>query len=272
MSSKSVVMASVALAALSCAGQGAAETIKARYSLHLMGLSIGGASATGYVEPQGYRVDLSMRTSGLANLVATTKGAATASGQLGAGGPSPAAYANTITNENETRTVRMSLAGGAVRAYEVKPEPWDAAVRVPLDESARRHVLDPVSALIMAVPPGQSLAGPAACDRTISVFDGVTRFDIRLTYAGEKTAQTKGYAGPVTVCSARYSPIAGYRPDSAATKFMTDNHDMTVWLAPLPEAHVVVPLRIDIRTAAGMLVVDASEFQIGQKTATGSIK
>jgi hypothetical protein len=48
---------------------------------------------------------------------------------------------------------------------------------------------------------------------------------------------------------------------------MAENRDMNVWLAPLPEAHVVVPLHIDIRTGAGQLVIDASEFQIGQRRA-----
>jgi hypothetical protein len=244
-----------------------AETIKAHYALSLMGLSIGSASASGVVEPQNYRVDISMKTSGLANLVNSTKGAATASGGLTAVGPSPAAYANTTSNNDETRTVRMTLGGNSVRAVEVKPEPWDADARVPLSDGNKKRIVDPVSALIMSVPPGDELIGPAACNRTISVFDGVTRFDVALSYAGAHSAQTKGYSGPVAVCSARYTPIAGHRPDSKSTRFMADNREMSVWLAPLPDAHVVVPIHIDIRTGAGQLVIDAAEFQVGQKRA-----
>lgn len=244
-----------------------AETVKAHYALSLMGLSIGSAFASGVVEPQNYRIDISMRTTGLANLVNNTKGAATASGGLTPGGPSPASYANTTSNSDETRTVRMSLSGNAVRVVEVRPAPWDADVRVPVTESAKRRIVDPVSALIMSVPAGRELTGPAACDRTISVFDGVTRFDVQLAYAGAHTAETKGYSGPVTVCSARYTPIAGHRLDSSSTRYMAANHDMSVWLAPLPDAHVVVPIHIDIGTAAGKLVIDAAEFQIGQRRA-----
>lgn len=244
-----------------------AETLKAHYGLSLMGLSIGSAFASGVVEPQNYRVDISMKTTGLANLVNNTKGAATASGGLTAGGPSPASYANTTSNSEETRTVRMSLSGNAVRAVEVKPAPWDADARVPVSESAKRHIVDPVSALIMSVPAGQELTGPAACNRIISIFDGVTRFDVHLAYAGARMAETRGYSGPVTVCTARYTPIAGHRPDSSSTRYMAANHDMSVWLAPLPDAHVVVPIHIDIGTAAGKLVIDAAEFQIGQRRA-----
>ena len=77
-----------------------AETIKAHYALSLMGVSIGSAYASGVVDPQSYRVDISMRTTGLANLVNSSKGAATASGVVTPAGPAPAAYANTTSNSD----------------------------------------------------------------------------------------------------------------------------------------------------------------------------
>lgn len=243
-----------------------AETLKAHYALSLMGVSIGSAYASGVVD-RSYRIDITMRTTGLANLVNNTKGAAMASGGLSGGGPSPTAYANTTSNEDEVRTVRMSLAGNAVRAVEVKPAPWDADQRIPVSDGAKKRVVDPVSALIMSVPQGQELTGPAACNRTISVFDGITRFDVALSYSGEQTANVRGYAGPVAVCSARYMPIAGHRPDSKTTRYMAENRDINVWLAPMPESRVVVPIHIDMRTGAGDLVIDASEFQVGSKRA-----
>lgn len=266
MGSLSKLSLAAGAALITLQGAAAAETIKAHYALSLMGVSIGSAYASGVVD-RNYRIDISMRTTGLANLVNNTKGAATASGGLSAGGPSPTAYANTTSNEDEVRTVRMSLAGNAVRAVEVKPEPWDADQRIPVNEGAKKRVVDPVSALIMSVPQGQEMTGPAACNRTISVFDGITRFDIALTYSGEQTANTRGYAGPVAVCSARYMPIAGHRPDSKSTRYMAENRDINVWLAPLPESRVVVPIHIDMRTGAGDLVIDASDFQIGSKRA-----
>jgi hypothetical protein len=262
---KRAILASLPLLA-SFAGAAQAETLKAHYALSLMGISIGSAYASGVVD-RNYRIDISMRTSGLANLVNNTKGAATASGGLTAAGPSPAAYANTTSNEEDVRTVRMSLASNAVRMVEVKPEPWDAEQRIPVTDGNKKRVVDPVSALIMNVPQGQELTGPAACNRTISVFDGVTRFDVALTYSGEQTASAAGYSGPVAVCSARYMPIAGHRPDSKSTRYMAENRDINVWLAPLPEARVVVPIRIDLKTGAGELLIEASDFQIGSKRA-----
>jgi hypothetical protein len=226
-----------ALTALSTA-PASAETIKAHYALSLLGLSIGSAYASGVIEPQNYRLDIAMKTSGLANLVNNTRGAATATGKLNPEGPSPASFANTLANSYETRTIRMSLGGNAVRLLEVKPEPWDAAQRLPVNAEHKQHIIDPVSALIMSVPAGQELVGPTACNRTIRVFDGVTRFDVQLRYVETREAKAKGFAGPVSVCTAHYTPIAGHRPDSSVTKYMAENQEMSVWLAPLPEAPV----------------------------------
>ena len=94
---------------------------------------------------------------------------------------------------------------------------------------------------------------------------GIVRFDVHLTYLEMRNVQTRGYMGPVSVCSARYLPISGHRPDSQSTKFMAENREISVWLAPLSSARVVFPLRIDLRTAVGMMSIEASDFQVGSK-------
>ena len=242
-----------------------AESFRATYALSLMGIPIGVASANGFIDAHAYKLEIGMRTSGLATLVNSSKGAATATGKFAADGPSPATFAHTIANSNEMRTVRMALVDKSVRQVEVNPEPWDAAVRLPVTEEQKRRVFDPVSALIMAVPAGEQLVGPSACNRTIPVFDGIARFDVHLSYVETRSVHTRGYMGPVSVCSARYLPISGHRPDSPSTKFMAENREISVWLAPLSGARVVFPLRIDLRTVAGMMSIEASEFQVGAK-------
>ena len=240
-----------------------AESFRAQYALSLMGLPIGQASATGVIDGRSYRLEIGMHTSGLATLVNSTKGAATATGKYSPEGLAPASFAHTIANATEQRTIRMSLSDKSIRQVEIDPEPWDASMRLPVTEEHKRHVFDPLSALLMPVPAGQELVGPSACNRTIPVFDGITRFDVHLTYVETRVAKTKGYVGPVSVCSARYRPISGHRPDSSSTKFMAENREMSVWLAPLSGSRIVVPLRIDIRTAVGMMSIDALEFQVG---------
>jgi hypothetical protein len=64
----------------------------------------------------------------------------------------------------------------------------------------------------------------------------------------------------VTICSARYIPVAGHKPDAKATRFMADNKEMEVWLAPVPHEHLVVPYRVSLMTMAGTAVIEASEL------------
>ena len=76
-----------------------------------------------------------------------------------------------------------------------------------------------------------------------------------------------GYAGPVSVCSARYHPISGHIVGSRSTAFMAQNNGSEVWLAPIEHAHVVVPLRVVMPTMTGELDIDAMEFE-GAESAT----
>ena len=126
-------------------------------------------------------------------------------------------------------------------------------------------VVDPVGAVILPAPTSGPLLSPAACDRKIPIFDGYTRFDITLSYVGERTVSAKGYGGPVVVCAARYVPISGHRRDRPATKFMADNKDLEVWLAPIASDHVLFPFRVSVRTMIGTTVVEAQEFRIDEK-------
>ena len=243
------------------------ETLRATYALSIIGVPIGNADAAASIENGAYKVDIGLRLSGLAAMVTKAKGAATANGAIANSTVLPNAYANTTANSTETRTVRMGLAAGNVRAVEISPPFLDMDERVPVTQAHKTSVLDPVSALVMSVPAGQPLVGQAACDRTIPVYDGLVRFNISLFYKGVRNVQAKGYSGPVSVCSARYTPISGYKMDSQSTRFMAENRDLEVWLAPLEQSHVVAPYYIKVGTKSGTLIIQAIDFQITQQRA-----
>ena len=103
-------------------------------------------------------------------------------GEIHRGTVLPNAYATTAATTHEARTVRMALESGNVRAVDISPPLEDEAIRIPVSSAEKRNVLDPTSALIMAVPAGEPLVGPAACNRTLPIYDGVVRFDLTMTY------------------------------------------------------------------------------------------
>jgi hypothetical protein len=247
-----------------------ADDFRARYSVSLIGFHIGEVSAEGSVGPANYRIDLNAKLTGIAAWVSNVKLALASSGALRKAGPAPSNYATTTANSLGSRTVRMSLDSGNVKAVEIFPPFEDKEGRIPVSEANKRNIVDPMSALIMLVPEGQPLVGPAACNRNIPVYDGYVRFDVQLRYAGVKDVSVDGYSGPVSVCSARYIPISGHKRDSKSTKFMAENRDIEAWLAPVPRAHAVLPLHVALMTLAGAAVIDAVEFSVVPSNVTAT--
>ena len=74
--------------------------------------------------------------------------------------------------------------------------------------------------------------------------------------------QLAAFVGPVAVCAARYVAVAGHRPDRPATKFMEDNKEMEVWLAPVGKSRATIPFRISVATMVGTAVIEAMELDI----------
>lgn len=236
------------------------------YNVSLIGLSLGTATVSGQVGPSEYKIEAYANLTGLASAVSGAKGSAVSSGVIQNGQVAPGAYATTSANSKETRTVRIGMTAGNVRAVDIQPPFENLEGRVPVMEAHKRGIVDPLSALIMPVK-GDVSNGADVCRRSIPVYDGYTRFNVDLAYVGTRQVNVPGYSGAVIVCNARYKPISGHRPNRPATKFMADNRDMEVWLAPLGEAKVVVPFRISVRTMVGMTVIEARKFQVSGSTA-----
>jgi len=246
-----------------CALAGArAEMLHVTYSVSLVGLPIGVANLDANLTQSSYTIDARAKITGLAYLFSRARGASSGQGAIVDNRVVPATFATIASNAIMTRTIRMSLSANAVTGVDISPPFDDKPDRVPLTDHDKQGVVDPVGAVVVPVPARGPLIGPAACDRKIPVFDGYTRFDIDLSYVGERDVAAKGYAGPVAVCAIRYVPIAGHRRDRPSTKFMAENKDLEVWLAPVAGAHVLLPFRVSARTMMGTAVIEASEFRL----------
>jgi hypothetical protein len=239
-----------------------AETLKVTYGVSLIGLPLGSADFETVVDGSKYSVEVGAKLTGLAGLLTGGKGAATSTGAVSGPQLQPSAFAVTSRSGKEQRTVRMGLNGGNVAALAIMPPLDEKPDRVPLQEVHKRGVVDPISALLMPAITAGRLTDPANCNRTIPVFDGAARFDIVLSYGETAAVDKPGYKGPVLVCQARYVPIAGHRALRPSTKFMEENRDMQVWLAPVEGTRLLVPIKIAVRTMIGMSVVEASTWTV----------
>jgi hypothetical protein len=113
------------------------------------------------------------------------------------------------------------------------------------------------------------MAGPAACARTIAVFDGRMRFNLKLAFKRIEQVQVQdGYQGPAAVCAVSFTPLAGYDPNRYAIKYLQAERGMEIWLAPLSGTRLMVPYRFSVPTPIGVGILQATRLvwtrQIGR--------
>ncbi|MGL4975584.1 MAG: DUF3108 domain-containing protein [Bosea sp. (in: a-proteobacteria)] len=236
-----------------------AGSLEAKYAISMIGLPIGTADLNGSFEGDRYKLDIRANTTGLMGAFTGGKGAGTATGSLPNQKHAPATFAITAANSSEKRTVRIAMERGAVVKTDITPPLDEKPDRVQVTEVHKRGIIDPVSAFLMPLT-NTNGTGESACNRTLPIFDGAARYDIRLSYAGTKTIKIDGYQGEVFVCNARYVPIAGHRALRKATTFMAENRDISAWLAPVSGTKLMAPVRVSVKTMIGTAVIEATRF------------
>lgn len=251
-------LAGVILATFAATTAGAAS-LDAKYDVSLLGITFGKAGLSGNIDGSAYKLDLVAKLTGVVGGVTGGRGSGAATGAFVGGKLSPRTFAVSSANSSESRTVRMALAENSVAGIDIEPPIDEKPDRVPLTDNHKRNIVDPLSAFIMPVN-GKGKDG--ACNRILPIFDGAARYDIKLSSAGTRNVKLEGYSGPVSVCQARYVPIAGHRSLRPSTKFMAENKDITTWLAPVAGTDVMVPVRISVKTMIGTAVIEASSFKV----------
>jgi hypothetical protein len=254
----------VLLAFLGDAGSGPAcaqGKLDATYVVTLAGLPIGKGAWSIDVQDDQFGASASGATAGLLRVFAAGQGSSVVRGIMSGGQPSPSSYSSRIVTDKHSDEVRIQFSGGAVREYIADPPNLPSPDRVPLTDAHRKGVLDPLSATLIRVAGTGDTFVPEACQRTIPVFDGRMRYDLQLGFKHlAKVKSEKGYEGTAVVCSVYFMPIAGHVPDRSAIKYLVDQRDMEMWLAPVAGTRLMVPYRASIPTPIGLGVLQAKQF------------
>ncbi len=250
------VLAACVLPGLVLAAPAGAAEFKARYNVRLAILPL--TFATGTVranlpENGRYTVDFDAKGPSF-----TMNGKS--SGVVRAGVLWPITAEIGSADSSESRKISIAMSRGRVRQETIDPPLPYRPDRVPLTQEHKRGVIDPLSALLMPV---LSKGGPQEagnCDRTLPIFEGTERFDIRLSYLRTEMVKTpKGYEGPAVVCRASYKAIAGHRPQGSA-QYMEQNRTIEAWLVPVEGTRMMAPWKITMGTRIGTLILEAAEF------------
>jgi Protein of unknown function (DUF3108) len=266
----SVRVVAFATAAWAAGGAAAADAghvaaaqgrLEAEYTASLAGLPIGRGNWIIEISEDQFTATATGGTLGILRVFNAGHGISSSQGTLSAGQPLPSKYASTITNDKRIDDVHMAFTGGNVKDFTVDPPVGPHPDRIPVSETDRHNVLDPMTATLDMVGGSGDPLSPQACGRKASVFDGRMRFDLRSEFKRMEVVKAeRGYQGPVVVCAIYFVPISGYVPNRYAIKYLAQLRDAEVWLAPILGTRVLVPYRFSLPTPVGTGVLQATQF------------
>ena len=274
---KAALIAACSLCLITATDSTAAEkaNVYIKYSMAIAAVPIGVLKLNSRFDGNKFRIDANGRTAGVSRLVSDGKGSFSTSGSLRRGKVVPSSFNMDTIEENLITKVRMKMASGSIKKLFAAPPLSKKPDRIPVKSQHWRNILDPLSAFMVPLGQDGRIEPREACNRTIPVFDGWQRFDVKLRYKEKRNVNiggSNGYNGPVVICKAFYLPIAGHRPNRSTTVYLKNKSKMELWLAPISGLPVLVPVNIKVGTKFGTLTLGVSEFalSLGSKAASKS--
>lgn len=237
-------------------------TLEASYTISVAHVPIGSVTASVDIGNGEYTISASGRASGLMRVLASGEGTLTSHGDFKDGRPAPTSFTSTTISDDDTLDVKMTIEDGSVKELTASPPPPSPA-RVELTEAHRQGIVDPLTALLVPAAAGGDGLSQDTCQRTLPIFDGRRRFDLKLAFKRmDKAKADKGYSGPVVVCSLTFQPIAGHRASSPLIKYLSVGREIEIAFAPIAGTQMLAPFRVSVANMLGNLVVQASRFEV----------
>lgn len=234
----------------------AERTIQAEYIVSLYGLPIGTAWFDSTFGARSFSINGRLASSGIARLFDKTTGTTTVSGVIDNRGATPRTFQSAYHSgkKNSRTTIRFDkkrvIEAVNEPARETLPADW---VHVPAEELAA--TLDPISATLIR-------AGSASevCGRTLRVFDGEMRADLKLTH--RSTGTIARFEGEGVTCDARFVPVAGYRKSRKQIAYLANRSRITITFARLADTGFFTPVDASIGTQVGTIRVTARKIEV----------
>ena len=236
-------------------GLSSPSRITAVYRVDLGSFNLGNFKLTTTFRGEGYQMRGEGRFTVLAGLIYEWRGVMAGSGRVTSAGPEPAMYAfNYSDSAKMWERLRMTFDGRAVSGVSIIPSRRPAPRTIPVTKEQLEGVLDPMSGAFLSAHSENPNGDLNVCNQTLAVFDGWQRFDLVVTPKRAVTVKRTtraGYGGPAVICGVKFIPIAGYHPDNAAIKLMSQSNEIEVWLIPVRGTSMYVPYRIVLPTPVG---------------------
>ncbi|KRA00321.1 hypothetical protein ASD64_01755 [Mesorhizobium sp. Root157] len=244
--------------ALPAPGSAAAQqSFRGEYTVSFLGLPIARAAFQSRYDGATYRIDGSVASAGLAQIFDDTRGTIVASGRLARSGLQPRTFRADYTSGKKASLVDIRFAYGTVASTRVVPPPKKRGKDwVALDTGDLKSALDPIAATVVRA---QSL--DEVCGRTVAMYDGEMRADLKLIFVRKDKISVEGYEGPTVTCRMGFEPVSGYRQGKRALDYLKKRSRIMVTFAPLGQTGVYAPIHATVGTEIGTITVRARRFE-----------
>jgi hypothetical protein len=230
------------------------QSFRADYSVTLMGLPVAKASFDSTFTADSFRIEGSLSSSGIGRIVEKVDGTTSVHGAIGKNGALPHSFVSAYRTDRKQSQTKVTFSGGAVASAVNTPQPKRGADWIPVPKEELRAALDPLtSTLIRAADPAQ------VCNRTIRMFDGEMRADLRLTHRG--TGRVRGHDVQAVTCDARFVPVAGYRDGRKQIEFLKNRSRIAISFIPLGTTGFYTPADATVGTQVGTLRIRLSRLE-----------
>jgi hypothetical protein len=246
----------------------AQSRFEADYVVSFARITVGNIAVTADIDSAAYAISASGRVGGAIRLLANGEGHLTTRGTITSDRPAPTNFVFKIDSTDDPVDIKMVIEDGNVTELAALPPSGDG---VPINDAHRQGILDPLTAIL--IPAGDIGDGltKEACERTLPVFDGRQRYDLKLAFKRlDKVTANKGYAGPVVVCSLSYRPIAGHRVSTPFIKYLSESREAEIAFAPVAGARLLAPFRLVVANLLANLSVQANRFEATMQASSNS--
>lgn len=255
------LLGAISLAPLSAAWAATDVKVKGVYEISIAGWGLARATLDMTYKNDNYDADLLMVPKGVARIVTAVRTTVSADGTLRGDTVLPSNYRVRATETSKPVAVDMTMRGGKVTNVRVRPQLKKIPGRIEVTSAHKSGVVDPLSSGLFRI---KNPDGSDACNSTLRIFDGWTRYDVRLSFKGMRNVQTDGYSGKVAVCAARWVPVAGHRPGKKEVEYLEQNRDLEMAVVPIPQAGIAIPYSVTIGTPNGKIRIEPSSLQISE--------
>jgi len=158
----------------------AGGNLEASYTISFARIRVGDITATVVMDDSEYAISVRGRAGGIIKLLIDGEGSFTTRGSIKDDHLVPTTFTSKIVSSAETSDVTMVLDEGNVKELEAAPLP--SRELVPVTEANRQGIIDPLTAMLFSTAPTAEGLSRDACRRTLPIFDGRHRYDLKLAF------------------------------------------------------------------------------------------